>query len=139
MARIAILNESNVIINIVEANPSAFNNGYILQEDEVVAIGDLVTQGGVVRSGLRYKSVDKLEFMGLLMTAGGVTSFSQILADPSFADFKLMYDAAEAFEPDHPLLDQALTQLDASAYMPNGKQAVLDAWPRKIKTAADFL
>lgn len=73
----------------------------------------------------------KLEFIGLVQAAGGMTDAQLTTAykDPQLEAFWVKYQMASSVERDHPVTAQALSALDALGYVPNGAQAVLAAWP----------
>ncbi|WP_282076298.1 hypothetical protein [Epibacterium ulvae] len=79
----------------------------------------------------RYTPLDSAALIQLLETAGGMTP-EQVVAsndDPSLKYFWLLLQVTPYTSRDNLKLPAALTGLEVAGYLPNGAQAVLDAWP----------
>jgi hypothetical protein len=80
----------------------------------------------------RLASLSKLEFMELVQSAGGMTDAQLVAAhnNAALAALWIKFDRApEQIHKDHPLVAPGLAALAALGYIPNGAQALLDAWP----------
>jgi hypothetical protein len=80
---------------------------------------------------VEYQKLDSAALITLLETAGGMTQ-EQVVAchsDPNMAYFWILLQITPYTSRDNPKLPAALTALAALGYLPNGAQAVLDAWP----------
>lgn len=73
----------------------------------------------------------RLRFIVLCQTAGGMTDAMLVEAqkNPAFEAFWIKYQMASAVERDDPITRGALDALAAGGYLPNGKAAVIAAWP----------
>jgi len=73
----------------------------------------------------------KVEFITLVQMAGGMTDKMLITAqkDPNFEAFWLKFQMASSVQRDYPTTAGGLDALAAGGYLPNGKAAVLGAWP----------
>lgn len=73
----------------------------------------------------------RVQFVRLCMSAGGMTQ--QMLvdskADPQLAALWMIMDMATHLEKDDPEIAPGLTALETLGYLPNGADAVLNAWP----------
>ncbi len=77
-------------------------------------------------------TLSHLEFIELVQSAGGMTDAQLVAAhnDASLAALWIKFDHAPAsIEKTHPLVTPGLDALAAAGYVPNGRDAVLDAWP----------
>jgi len=94
-----------------------------LTEDEIAALPPLPVP--------QPRVLGKLEFIGLVQLAGGMTDAQLTTAykDPQLEAFWVKYQMASQVLRDHAVTTEALGALDALGYIPNGAQAVLDAWP----------
>lgn len=77
------------------------------------------------------KILTHLQFIELSQSAGGMTDamLVEVEANPLFKAFWIKFNMAGDINPAHALTTQALTALHAGGYLPNGVQAVFDAWP----------
>lgn len=78
-----------------------------------------------------YQPLDSAALITLLENAGGMTP-EQVVAchqDQNFAYFWILIQIAPYTSRDNPKIPAALAQLEAAGYLPDGAQAVLDAWP----------
>jgi hypothetical protein len=77
------------------------------------------------------RTLTPLEFLGLCETAGGMTDALLVAghADATLAPLWLKFGYAKEIEKESALTSSGLDALHATGYLPNGKQAVLDAWP----------
>lgn len=73
----------------------------------------------------------RLQFIVLCQTAGGMTDAMLVAAqkNPAFEAFWIKYQMASAVDRDDPITRTALDALAAGDYLPNGKAAVIAAWP----------
>jgi hypothetical protein len=73
----------------------------------------------------------RIGFLDLLLSAGGATNanLAAARADANLAALWVKLEFASDVNPLHPATEEGLTALEALGYLPNGKQAVLDAWP----------
>lgn len=77
------------------------------------------------------QSLTQLAFIRLCQSAGGATP-TMILAakaDANLAYMWLEFEMASTVEKNDPGTTEGLTALETLGYLPNGAQAVLDAWP----------
>lgn len=77
------------------------------------------------------KILGKLEFIGLVQMAGGMTDAQLVTAykAPELEAFWVKYQMASQVVRDHEVTAQALGALDALGFIPNGAAAVIEAWP----------
>jgi len=73
----------------------------------------------------------KVEFITLVQMAGGMTDEMLVdaHANPLFAAFWIKLQMASVVQRDYPTTPAALDALAFAGYLPNGKAAVLAAWP----------
>jgi len=73
----------------------------------------------------------KVEFITLVQAAGGMTDAMLVdaHANPLFAAFWIKMQMASVVQRDYPTTPAALEALASAGYLPNGKAAVLAAWP----------
>ncbi|NSY36880.1 hypothetical protein [Leisingera sp. ANG59] len=78
-----------------------------------------------------YQKLDSAALITLLEAAGGMTPemVVQCHQDPQMAYFWLLLQVTPHTSRDNPKLPAALDAMAALGYLPNGTQAVLDAWP----------
>lgn len=78
-----------------------------------------------------YKKLDTAALIDLIESAGGTTP-DQVVAchkDPNMGYMWLLLSVTPYTSRDNPKLPYMLSALEAAGYLPNGAQAVLDAWP----------
>ncbi|MBQ4826551.1 hypothetical protein J4729_18670 [Leisingera sp. HS039] len=77
------------------------------------------------------RPITRLEFVRLCMSAGGMTQelLVQAKAAPELAAMWIMLDMAQQVQKGDPEVAPGLGALEALGHLPNGAQAVLDAWP----------
>lgn len=77
------------------------------------------------------RALTRVEFVRLCMSAGGMTPemLVQAKADPALAAMWIMLEMATEVSRDDPEIEPGLTALAQLGYLPDGAQAVLDAWP----------
>lgn len=77
------------------------------------------------------RDLTRVEFVRLCMGAGGMTleQLVQAKAAPELAAMWIMLEMAEKVAKDDPEIEPGLAELAALGHLPNGAQAVLDAWP----------
>lgn len=80
---------------------------------------------------LQPGSLTKLQFISLGQKAGGMTDAQLVAArgDANLAAMWIKLELAEQVDRDNADTQTAISALDALGYLPNGAQAVLDAWP----------
>lgn len=73
----------------------------------------------------------RVQFARLCMSVGGMTPEMLVAsrADANLAAMWTMLEMATHLEKEDPEIVPGLTALHALGYLPNGVQAVLDAWP----------
>lgn len=81
-----------------------------------------------------YRSIDKVEAMGLIRTVTGMTPTQEMAFrdDENLALFWRIWreDVGNVIHRDHPLTDQILNGIQAAGYLTAPqRQAVLDNWP----------
>lgn len=78
-----------------------------------------------------YAALTRIEFSRLCMGPGGMTHqmLVQARAAPELAAMWIMLDMAEQVQRDDPEVAPGLAALATLGFLPNGAQAVLDAWP----------
>ena len=77
------------------------------------------------------KPLTQLEFIRLCRSAGGSTPEMIVTAktDPALAYMWMEFEMAHGVEKGDPSTAEGLGALQELGYLPNGTQAVLDAWP----------
>lgn len=77
------------------------------------------------------RTLGKLEFIRLAQTAGGMTDqmLVEAQAHPMFAAFWIKFQMASSVERDDEITATALGALAQGGYLPEGPDAVLNAWP----------
>ena len=77
------------------------------------------------------QSLTRLAFIRLCQTAGGMTPEMTVAAynDVNLQYMWLMFEIATGVERDDTDTQGGLDALAALGYLPNGAQAVIDAWP----------
>ena len=127
------------ITNMIEAE--SVEAAQALFPDDLVVAGDGLSKGWVKNEAGEYEAppsasddpatLTKLQFITLGQTAGGMTD-SQLVAakgDGSLAAMWVKFEMATAVDRDDPNTQAAVAALEQLGYLPNGAQAVLDAWP----------
>ena len=79
----------------------------------------------------RPRTLTRVEFARLCMSAGGMTPdmLVQARAAPELATMWILLEMATQVQKDDPEIPTGLAGLEALGFLPNGAQAVLDAWP----------
>ena len=77
------------------------------------------------------QSLTRLEFIRLCQSAGGMTPEMTVAAynDSNLKYMWLMFEIATGVERDDADTQGGLDALETLGYLPNGAQAVIDAWP----------
>ena len=129
------------ITNMIEAE--SVEAAQALFPDDLCVAGDGLDKGWVRGAGGEYEppaepdpspqpaTLTKLQFITLGQTAGGMTD-SQLVAakgDANLAAMWVKFEMATAVDRDDPNTQAAVAALEQLGYLPNGAQAVLDAWP----------
>lgn len=80
----------------------------------------------------KARALSRLEFTRLCMSAGGMTPemLVQAKAAQELAALWIMLDMALEILKDDPEVPPGLVSLEELGFLPNGAQAVLDAWPQ---------
>lgn len=132
-------NDDGIIDNIIEAE-SLEAAAALLPSDTVLdAVSEGVQIGWVKQENGTYaapppprpvyKNLTRLEFVTLCRTAGGMVSPAAAVNDPDLADFWVIFQLAESIPKDSQDMAYGIAALDAQGHIPNGAQAVMDAWP----------
>lgn len=109
-------------------------------EANLILLGENENRMGQVWSGsawstptppVVYAVLTHLEFIELCETVGGTTDAMLVASksDPLLAAFWIKFDMAQDLRHDDSRTAAGLAALNALGYLPNGAQAVLDAWP----------
>ena len=118
--RYEILNDNGSVLNVINASQSFVDEQYpgrYRLVDEVVPVAP--------------KPLTQLEFIRLCRSAGGSTP-EMIVAAKKDALLEYMwmeFQMAHGVEKGDPGTAEGLSALQELGYLPNGAQAVLDAWP----------
>ena len=138
--RVAI-EKNGKIINVIEAESVAaaqalFPDATALDADATGAQKGYEDQGNGTYAPPAAPAPEpvpltKLQFVSLGQTAGGMTDAQLGAArnDTQLAAMWIKLDLATVVDKDNTDTQAAIAALDALGYLPNGAQAVLDAWP----------
>lgn len=142
--RVAIdKNNDGIIDNIVEVE-SLELAALLFPDDAVLEAADNNVQIGWISDGqggyiapmqeatpVVYKHLNSADLIKLLVSAGGMTQEQAVACstDADLAYFWLLLSVTPFTNKDNEDLPTALTALSMKGYLPNGPQAVFDAWP----------
>jgi len=92
----------------------------------------VVTESEIPDAPLSPATLTKLEFVTLCQTAGGMTDDMLVAAEgnSALAALWIKLGMATSVERDNSLTGAGLDALAQLSYLPNGKDAVLAAWPQ---------
>lgn len=142
--RVAIdKNGDGIIDNIVEVDSlekasELFPNDVLFEAvPEGVRIGWISDgEGGYeapapIETEVEYQRLDTASLISLMESAGGTTPAMVVdcYNDPAMEYMWILLRVTPYTSKDNPKLPALLSSLESAGYLPNGAQAVLDAWP----------
>jgi hypothetical protein len=131
---------NGVVAEVIESDPATLFNSTVAAMfqscPDNVRVGwtfdeNEWTEPEVPEVVTRYRELTPMELMDLCATAGGMTNelFAQAWQNPQLVTFVGSLQLAKGVERGHPRTEAGLMALEALGYLPDGAQAVLDAWP----------
>lgn len=137
MARLAILNAAGDVVDaVILGEKTDFPNAVLIPDNLPVGPGTLYADGAfdvdpVEPTAPPPLQISRMEFVTLVQSAGGMTDEMLVAAhgNPMLAALWLKLQLAAVVVRDDPATRQGLEAMAALGHIPNGAQAVLDAWP----------
>lgn len=137
--KIAIDNGHGVVSNVIEGDSieavQALLPGATLFEAGGVGVGWVSAPGGGYGpppdAEPEYVKLDSAALIHLFETAGGMTPAMVVAckSDPNMEYFWILLQVSPHTSRENQQLPSALSGMEALGYLPDGAQAVLDAWP----------
>lgn len=126
----------NVIVcDSLEKAQALFPNDVVVELTNGIGKGVTKVDGVYVPRAPKeapFKRLTQIEFVRLCLSVGGMTQtmLGQAKADSNLAGLWVILELSQFIERNAPEMAGGLDALVALGYLPNGKQAVLDGWPK---------
>ena len=142
MSRLAYIDpETNAVTQLIAADPGFDPNAIPVPEEQLVRIGTVYDpKAGTFDAPMReviapeptYAALSPVGFVRLCMSAGGMTPEQLVRskADANLAAMWIMFEMATEVARGDPEVAQGLGAMEQLGYLPNGAEAMLEAWPK---------